>query len=74
MEFDDLGAKFWWKAFGICVAVGVAGMLLFMLLGAAWYAWGAFGTILLFGAGLLIFAWLWDKREARTYKDEALYH
>ena len=40
-------------------------MLLFALLGTAWYAWGGFATIVLFGGILLIWAWIYDHKQAK---------
>jgi hypothetical protein len=40
-------------------------MLLFALLGTAWYAWGFFGTLILFGGILLIWAWIYDRRQTK---------
>jgi hypothetical protein len=68
---DDgsLGWRFVGSIFGICLAVGVGGFLLFWLVGAAWYRWGAFGALLFFGGMLLLGAWFWDRRATRTYDD-----
>jgi len=62
---DELGKGFWLKLLGICLAIGVGGMLLFALLGTAWYAWGGFATIVLFGGILLIWAWIYDHKQAK---------
>jgi hypothetical protein len=66
---DDLGAKFWLSVAGVALAIGIGGILLFTLLGFAWYAWGAFGA-LLFAAVILIGAgYLWDRKHAAGYQD-----
>ena len=70
MDDGSLGWRFWGSIFGICLAVGVGGFLLFWLVGAAWYRWGAFGALLVLGGMLLLGAWIWDRRATRTY-DEA---
>ena len=53
----------------VVLAVGVGGFLLFLLLGAAWYRWGAFGALLFLGGMLLLGAWIYDRRATRTYDD-----
>ena len=66
----DLGGKFWLALIGVCLGVAVGGFLLFALIGYAWYAWGIFGTFVFFGAILLVFAWIYDKRQQRKYVDD----
>ena len=53
---DELGGKFWLWVVGVALAVGIGGMILFSIIGAAWYAWGAFGTIIFISAK----ASVWD--------------
>ena len=64
----ELGARFWLWVVGVTVGVAVAGFLLFVLIGWAWYAWGLFGMLLVFGGVLLLLAWIHDRREARRYE------
>jgi hypothetical protein len=70
MEDDGLGGKFWLWVIGVSLAVGIGGLLLFLLVGAAWYRWGFLGAMIFFGALLLLIAWIWDKRHEKTYDDE----
>jgi uncharacterized membrane protein len=63
-DSESLGGKFWLSIVGICLAVGIGGLLLFLLVGAAWYRWGFFGALLFFGGILLIWAWIYDRRQA----------
>jgi hypothetical protein len=70
MENDgSLGGRFWASVFGICLAVGVGGFLLFWLVGAAWARWGAFGALLFLGGMLLLVAWIFDRRATRRYDE-----
>jgi hypothetical protein len=70
VQVDELGGKFWLWVVGVALAVGIGGMILFSIIGAAWYAWGAFGTIIFFSAIMLIFAWIWDHTHGKTYTGE----
>jgi hypothetical protein len=70
MEDDgSLGGKFWLKVAGIVIACGVGAAIVFIVLGAAWAKWGAFGAIIFFGAILLGYAWIYDRRQTRPYDD-----
>ena len=50
MEDEGLGAKFWFKLIGIVILGGIAAMILFLLVDAAWYRWGGIGAIIFFSA------------------------
>jgi hypothetical protein len=58
-----LGARFWLALVGICVGAGVAALIVFMVFGRMWEAWGFFGAFLVFAALLLAYGWLYDRRE-----------
>jgi hypothetical protein len=64
----ELGIGFWVKWALICVGIGLACMIGFLLFNRAWYAWGALGTFVVVGAVLLTIAWIHDKREAKRYE------
>ena len=64
-----LGGRFWASVFGVCLAVGVGGFLLFWFVGAAWARWGAFGALIVLGAVLLLVAYIYDRRATRTYEE-----
>lgn len=66
---DSLGWKFWLWCLGVALAIGLGGMILFLIIGGAWYAWGAFGTLLVLSAILLAFGWIYDRRQQRKYED-----
>jgi hypothetical protein len=67
---DDLGWKFWLWVVGVSLAIGIGGMLLFLLIGAAWYSWGVLGALVFFGAIMLAYGYIYDRRNARRYEDE----
>ena len=51
---EGLGAGFWLKLIGIVLAGGIAAILLFLLVDAAWYRWGAIGALIFFSALVLL--------------------
>lgn len=62
---DELGWKFWLWVIGISLAIGIGGMLLFLLIGAAWYSWGFFGALIFFCVIALAYAWFYDRSHAK---------
>ena len=62
---DELGWKFWLWVIGVALAVGIGGLLLFQLVGAAWYRWGFFGALLFFAAIALAYGYFYDRRQRR---------
>ncbi len=66
---DGLGGKFWLKLFGLVVLIGVGGLVLFLVIGMAWYAWGALGSLVFFFLILIAFGWIYDRRHAKEYED-----
>ena len=66
---DELGARFWLKLIGLVIVFGIAALLLFLLVDAAWYRWGVFGALLFFFVILLAFGWFYDRRKANEYAD-----
>lgn len=55
------------KFAAVVVLAGIACLIVFLLIGIAWAAWGFFGALLLIGGALALFAWLCDRRHARRY-------
>jgi Flp pilus assembly protein TadB len=68
---EDSAGRFWLKLFGAIIAFGIAGLIVMAVLSAAWYAWGAIGAFLFIAAVGLLFAWIYDRRQAREYEDLA---
>jgi Flp pilus assembly protein TadB len=63
----DVGAKFWLALVGGCIAFGIAGMIVFLLIGWAWYAWGFIGAIVFICGTLLLIAYMFDRRSQKRY-------
>jgi Flp pilus assembly protein TadB len=66
---DELGAGFWLKAIGVVIAIGIAGLVVFLIIGWAWYAWGFIGAFLFVAAVLCLIAWIFDRSRAKRYED-----
>ena len=65
VDQEELGSGFWRLLIGLMIAVCVGALLVFALISAAWYRWGALGA-LVFGSSLTLgLAWLYDRREAK---------
>jgi uncharacterized membrane protein len=69
MEDVDLSWRFWGSLIGIVVGIGIAALLFFLLIGAAWARWGALGSLIFFGAILIGVAYVYDRRQARKYEE-----
>jgi hypothetical protein len=65
-EDEGLGAGFFLKIAGVVFALGILTMILFLIFSRAVYAWGFLGAFFALGAVLCLFAWLYDRRAART--------
>jgi hypothetical protein len=66
---DGLGGKFWLGLMGIIVGIGVGGLILFLLIDAAWYRWGAIGALIFSFLLIGLIAWIHDRREQKEYED-----
>jgi len=62
---DEKGAglRFWLTVLGLLVAAIIAGVIVFIVIGWAWYAWGFLAVMLLVGAALIGFGYVYDRRE-----------
>lgn len=69
MNDEGLGFKFFLKLAGIVVVCGLVGLILFLLLSRAVYAWGFLGGFLAFALLLLAVGWVWDRRSSRWERE-----
>jgi hypothetical protein len=63
----ELGGRFWLGLVGIVLAIGVGGFIAFLIVGAAWYAWGALGALVFIFAVIGALAWLGGRRRQKQY-------
>lgn len=68
---EGLGAGFWLKMFGLIVVVGIAALVIFLLIDAAWYRWGALGALLFFFVLIGGIAYISDRRQQKQYEELA---
>jgi LytS/YehU family sensor histidine kinase len=61
MESESLGAKFWLVLIGGVLAGIFAMVVIFILWGLAWYAWGGVVAIVVMISGLILVAWGSDR-------------
>jgi hypothetical protein len=47
------------------IRLGIAALILFLIIDAAWLRWGFVGTFILVSAVLLVIAWFYDRRQAK---------
>ncbi len=60
---EGLGWGFWLKLMGGVLLVGLAIWVIFLVVGVAWAAWGAFGTMIFFIGVLLLIGYIYDRRQ-----------
>ena len=68
-EDDDdegLGAGFYFKIAGLCLACGIVAVILLRIFWRAIYAWGFFGGFIAIGILLFLFGWIYDRRDRRN--------
>jgi hypothetical protein len=63
---DRLGAGFYFKIAGVCLACAIVAIIVLRIFWRAIYAWGFFGGFLAIGGLLLIFGWIYDRRDRRN--------
>jgi hypothetical protein len=71
MVEEGLGAGFWLKMFGLILLGGIAALVLFLLIDAAWYRWGALGALLFFFLVIGGISYIHDRRQQHQYEDLA---
>jgi hypothetical protein len=64
---EDRG--FGWLA-GIIALIGIAMLVGFLIFSRAVYAFGFFGAFLLVSVALLVFGWVYDRRQDKSYPTE----
>jgi len=61
MESESLGAKFWlWLIGGVLAGISAL-VVIFVLWGLAWYAWGGAVAIVVMISAILLIAWGSDR-------------
>lgn len=68
-EKEGLGGRFWLKLVGIIALVGVLVFVGVLLFWRALYAWGFFGAFLVLALALLVYGWIYDRRNPRSSFD-----
>ena len=68
---DGLGAGFYFKIAAVCIAAAIATIILLRIFWRAIYAWGFFGGFLAIGIVLILFGWLYDRRDRRNRVEAA---
>lgn len=63
----SLGAKFWVALFAIAFACGLGALLVFVLFGFIWAAWGLVGALVVFVALAVGASWVADRRARRRW-------
>jgi hypothetical protein len=63
---EGLGAGFFFKIAAICLACAIGAIILLKIFASAIYAWGFFGGFLAIGILLVLFGWIYDRRNPRS--------
>ncbi len=66
MDDHGNGAGLFLKIAGLCLACGVVALIALMIFWRAVYAFGIFGAFLVGVVVILLFGWIYDRRNART--------
>jgi hypothetical protein len=69
-ESDGPGFKFWAGLVGVVFACGIGGMILLLIFSRAVYAWGFLGAFTVMCIVLLFIAWVYDRRQVKSYEAE----
>jgi urea transporter len=68
-EKEGLGGRFWLKLTGSVVVIGILVFLGVLIFWRALYAWGFFGAFLVLALALLLYGWIYDRRNAHPNLD-----
>jgi hypothetical protein len=63
---DGLGAGFFFKIAAVCLACAIGAIILLRIFWRAIYAWGFFGGFIAIGILLIVFGWIYDRRNPRS--------
>jgi polyferredoxin len=63
-----LGIPFWLGLLGLTIVAVGGAVLIAIIFGRLWYAWGFFGMFLIFSLGAIGFGYIYDRRE-RSRRD-----
>lgn len=63
-------AKFWLGMFGVIVGVCVAGAIVFLFLGYAWYTWGPLVALISVMVIVFVIAQLVNRKQRRAMAEE----
>ena len=67
---EGLGARLYASLAGVVIAGEIASLILMLIFWRAVYAWGFLGAFSALAVVLLVFGWLYDRREARQREAE----
>jgi hypothetical protein len=62
-----VGTRFWLGMVAMIVVIGIGVGIAFLLVSAALFAWGIFGSLVAFAAIALGIAWFYDRRKQAEY-------
>jgi hypothetical protein len=65
---DGLGGTFWLGLVGACIALGIGLLVGFAVIDRAAYRWGFIGALAVLAVVLLVFGWIYDRRQIRNYE------
>lgn len=68
-EKEGFGGRFWLRLVGIIALVGVLVFVGLLLFWRALYAWGFFGAFLVIALALLVYGWIYDRRNPHPKLD-----
>ena len=64
-----MSGRFWLGMLAAIVGIGIAAGILFVVIGAAFIAWGVLGALIVFGGIALLIGWMSDRRRQAQYDE-----